>query len=217
MAKQKSGNLRRTTIGVLFFVGLIMAAVNAANRSAAPSANTAQAKPLGPPSPPAATASPPAATAAPEACGPGEEPFEHIDPVTGDSKLGCRPTEAAAAKAVAPPPPPARPALSGEAARKEAQAVLVALRDLEREGRGMESMRRSGALERCGDIMRRRQAEAAALESRADALPGPVRSLLSGPARSMKLCVSCARMALDHCEIAREAIDYASGHVRRMR
>lgn len=94
----------------------------------------------------------------------------------------------------------------------EARTVLRDLRDLVKKGRDMESLRDRNdhaKLRECGEQMRKYQAEADQLRSRADALPNSIAFDLSVAAGSMKRCVSCLSTATESCDIAESSLNDA--------
>lgn len=97
----------------------------------------------------------------------------------------------------------------------EVKEVLQAVRTLEQQGRGMESLRQGypnnlEKVRQCGEQMRERQPQARSLRERAEALPKPFSIHLGAAATELVLCVSCSRSALENCERARSSINEAS-------
>ena len=87
-----------------------------------------------------------------------------------------------------------------------ARAILRELRALEREGRGMQALRRPGDLGECGDAMRTFQPQADALRTAANALEHPAAPFLSEGASHMRNCVSCLSSALEYCDLSARSI-----------
>lgn len=99
----------------------------------------------------------------------------------------------------------------------EAGSVLEELRQLAREGRGMESLRDRddlAKLRQCGEEMRRHQPAADALRTRAQALPRSLGVDLAIAATFMNRCVSCLPQALDDCTMAEASLDDAEAVLR---
>lgn len=103
---------------------------------------------------------------------------------------------------------------------KEAHAILRELRALEKKGRGMDPVRKTkdpARLRKCGELMRERQAQAKALQQRAEALPKAVGVELVAAAIGLAGCVSCLPDAASNCKIARSYISDAEKAVKAWR
>lgn len=108
---------------------------------------------------------------------------------------------------------------------KDARALLVELRDLERAGREMGDLRevddlpngplKLDKLRRCGERMRELQAKARELRRKADDLPDSVLDLRTAAAH-LELCVSCApSLATQNCDDVRSALRTGSTSLAR--
>lgn len=103
-------------------------------------------------------------------------------------------------------------------AEKSAYAVFDALKQLEQQGRSMESLRSNKTIEKireCGDLMRNRQPIADDLRSKAELLPQPFSVWLTPAAIELKLCVSCASFAIDNCNRAKTSLDQATKEMQK--
>src|SRR6266545_307292 len=92
-----------------------------------------------------------------------------------------------------------------KAALTQAREILQALKTLEQQGRGMESLRNTNDLPKvrqCGDLMRERQSKAKELLARAETLPKSFGFSLSVAARELSMCVTCSKGAITSCDMA---------------
>lgn len=103
-------------------------------------------------------------------------------------------------------------------AEKNAFAVFDALKRLEQQGRGMESLRSNKTNENireCGNLMRERQPIADDLRYKAESLPQPFSTWLTPAAIELKLCVSCASFAMDNCNRAKSSLNQAAKEMQK--
>jgi hypothetical protein len=103
-------------------------------------------------------------------------------------------------------------------AEKNAFEVFDNLKQLEQQGRNMESLRSNQSTEKikeCGNLMRERQPLADDLRSKAESLPQPFSILLTSAAIELKLCVSCASSAIDNCNRAKTSLDQAGKDMQK--
>lgn len=103
--------------------------------------------------------------------------------------------------------------------RKAASNLLKDIRELERQGRGMESLRRNQSLEslkQCGQKMRELQKIADELRNRAESLPRPLSFHLGVAAIESKLCVSCISTAKESCDRVKAALAKAKEDIEEV-
>jgi hypothetical protein len=96
--------------------------------------------------------------------------------------------------------------------KKSAMATLKALKELEQQGRSMESLRDRNNLQglsKCGDLMRKYGAIADDLRTKIESSQSPYSTYLGGAAIELKMCVNCSSSALDSCNRARSYIQDA--------
>lgn len=99
-----------------------------------------------------------------------------------------------------------------QAAVKQARELLQALKELEQQGRSMESLRNTDDLSKvrqCGDLMRERQSKAKELLDRAETLPKSYGLHLSIAARELSMCVTCSGGAIQNCNTAQSTLNNA--------
>ena len=104
-----------------------------------------------------------------------------------------------------------------QAALSQAKEILQALKNLEQQGRSMESLRNTDDLSKvrqCGDLMRERQNRAKELLARAETLPKSYGFSLSVAARELSMCVTCSRDAIQNCDMARSTLKDAEKAIK---
>jgi hypothetical protein len=149
----------------------------------------------------------------------GMRSVQKVDTGSGAMTVTCEPSASAATAA------PASAAPVPKLSKKEAQAMLTELRNLERAGREMDALREAAnlpdgplkldKLRRCGERMRELQPKARELRQRATGLPDSVIDL-GIAATHLELCVSCStRLALENCDGARDALRTGSTALAR--
>ncbi len=101
------------------------------------------------------------------------------------------------------------PTLSPGQTPKDVAEILKQIVDLRDEGRKMEPLRQNTVenAKKCGETMRKNQAVADNLRSKASALP-PLYSTFLGPAAiNLKMCVSCLSSASESCNMVDDEIN----------
>ena len=96
--------------------------------------------------------------------------------------------------------------------KSEASAILQELRNIEHQGRSMQSLRGTTDQEKarqCAELMRRHQQAARDLIRRAERLAPRYGSMLVAAARELTTCVSCLANAIQNCEIAERTLSRA--------
>lgn len=107
-----------------------------------------------------------------------------------------------------------------QAALSQAKEILQALKNLDQQGRSMESLRSTDDLSKvrqCGDLMRERQNRAKELLARAETLPKSYGFRLSVAARELSMCVTCSRGAIQNCDMARSTLKDAEKAINEAR
>ena len=129
-------------------------------------------------------------------------------------------TNVASAPAPASPTPIAPPKevkVDIQAEKKEALAILQALRVIEQQGRSMQPLRIANSVEsmrKCGDLMRQRMQAARDLIPRAEKLRIRGGTFLSVAARELTNCVTCQKSAIETCDIAHKSIKEAEESIK---
>lgn len=126
---------------------------------------------------------------------------------------------ASAPPLVSPTPiaPPKEVKVDIQAEKKEAMAILQALRVIEQQGRSMQPLRDADTIEsmrKCGDLMRQRMQAARDLIPRAEKLRMRGGTFLNVAARELTNCVTCQKRAIETCDIARESIREAEKAIK---
>jgi len=118
-----------------------------------------------------------------------------------DEDKGPRPTESQDDGLAAPEPDLTE-------AKVTALRILRDTETLLRQGKAMEPLRTSagtGALARCGQLMRERQPKAESLGDESMRLPLAVRANLAATGHAV-LCVSCLKDAKDYCQMGEQSL-----------
>lgn len=95
--------------------------------------------------------------------------------------------------------------------KKDALAVLEALKILESQGRNMEPLRASNnteSMQECGNLMRKYSQTAADLLSKSERFPKSY-GMLGVAALELKMCVTCSSTAMESCNNAKSSIAQA--------
>lgn len=93
--------------------------------------------------------------------------------------------------------------------KEKTQAVLKAIKSMEKKGRNMQNLRTSGDIsdmQQCMQFMRQRQTETKKIYLEAESLPIDVSLPLRTAATELQLCVSCMSTAIESCNRAKERI-----------